>query len=530
MQLPEPCAVAPEVEAAYCERGWWDGATLTSLLASALVHNVRTPVRFYSESRPFTGHVGDLALLARRFAAGLQARGVRPGDVVAFQLPSWAECCAVFYGASLAGAVLLPVPHFYGDRELRHALRETGARVLVIADRFRSRDHLEEVAALRPDTPALELVIVVGERTTSWSTPFATVLEAAPTTDVASPDPASVAAIAYTSGTSASPKGIMLSHRALAAETRLHIASVITPSRPLLMGSPLSHVSGMLVSALHPVLAGSPLLVTDVWDPCAVLRTMIEDQVSAGSGAAVFLTGLLDDPAFTSTHAGLIETAFLGGSPVPRALGERARALGITTLRAYGCTEQPTISSTHRRDPVEKRLATDGRPLTGVELRLGEDGEIFTRGPDLFSGYTDPALTAQALSHGWYATGDIGILDDEGYLTLTDRKKDIVIRGGENISAAEVEELLALLPAVAEVAVVAAPDERWGEHACAFVRLHAGGSLDLPQVQRHLAAQGLATKKWPEELRIITGDFARTSSGKIKKFVLRAELHSHTAP
>src|SRR4051812_41507769 len=179
MQLPEPCAVPSEVQAAYCERGWWDGATLTSLLASALADNARTPVRFYSESRPFTGNVGDLALLARRFASGLQARGVRPGDVVAFQLPSWAECCAVFYGASLAGAVLLPVPHFYGDRELRHALRETGARVLVIADRFRSRDHLEEVAALRPDTPALELIIVVGERTTNWCTPFATVVEAA---------------------------------------------------------------------------------------------------------------------------------------------------------------------------------------------------------------------------------------------------------------------------------------------------------------------------------------------------------------
>jgi acyl-CoA synthetase (AMP-forming)/AMP-acid ligase II len=186
-------------------------------------------------------------------------------------------------------------------------------------------------------------------------------------------------------------------------------------------------------------------------------------------------------------------------------------------------------------DPEAKRLYTDGRLMPGIEVRLvdddgqpvdpGEPGEILSRGPDLFVGYTDPSLTDDALDgDGWYATGDIGVLDAEGYLTITDRKKDIIIRGGENVSAAEVEELLQRLPAVAEVAVVAAPDARYGEHGCAIVRLvSTSKSIVLDDLREHLEQQGLARQKWPEELWIVD-EFPRTASGKIQKNVLRAEL------
>jgi acyl-CoA synthetase (AMP-forming)/AMP-acid ligase II len=231
----------------------------------------------------------------------------------------------------------------------------------------------------------------------------------------------------------------------------------------------------------------------------------------------------------------------MGGAPVPRAVAERTSALGMSMIRMYGSTEHPsTTGSTHSADPPHKGMYTDGRPLPGVEIRLvdesggdvevGQPGEILSRGPDCFEGYTDPALTAAAFVDGsWYATGDVGVVDEDGYLTITDRKKDIIIRGGENVSAAEVEELLLRLPGVAEAAVVAAPDARLGEHGCAFVRLlpDADAGLTLDAVRSHLAAAGLARQKWPEELRVAT-DFPRTASGKVQKFVLREKLRADT--
>ncbi|HXZ61753.1 MAG TPA: cyclohexanecarboxylate-CoA ligase, partial [Acidimicrobiales bacterium] len=187
--------------------------------------------------------------------------------------------------------------------------------------------------------------------------------------------------------------------------------------------------------------------------------------------------------------------------------------------------------------PREKRIHTDGRPLAWVEIRtvdvegndvgVGEPGEILTRGPDRFAGYTDPALTAESIdAEGWFRTGDVGVIDEDGYLTITDRVKDIIIRGGENVSAAEVEQLLARMDGVAEVAVVAAPDERLGEHGCAFFRMQEGAEApDLEAVRAHLSAAGLARQKWPEELRVVD-ELPRTASGKVQKFLLRQQLRA----
>jgi len=225
----------------------------------------------------------------------------------------------------------------------------------------------------------------------------------------------------------------------------------------------------------------------------------------------------------------------LGGSAVPAAVGDRATAMGISVVRMYGSTEHPSITGATHDEPVEKRTRTDGHLLPGVELRLVDDdgkevpvgspGEIVSRGPDCFMGYTDPALTAQCFDdEGWYSTGDVGVLDEDGYLAIVDRKKDIIIRGGENISALEVEELLLRLPGVAECAVVAAPDPRLGERGCAFVRLLPGTDApSLDAVRTHLEAAGLARQKWPEDVRVVD-DFPRTASGKIQKFVLRQRL------
>jgi len=264
---------------------------------------------------------------------------------------------------------------------------------------------------------------------------------------------------------------------------------------------------------------------------------MLDAGVGAGTGASVFLASLLDHPDFTPEHAARVPRVGLGGAPVPIALAERAAANGITIVRVYGSTEHPSITGSAFDDPADKRHATDGTALPGVEiLVLDEDGnavapggpgEIWSRGPDLCVGYTDPQLTAAAFdADGWYRTGDLGVLDADGFLTITDRVNDVIIRGGENISAAEVEEVIIQLDHVAEVAVVAAPDERMGEHACAVVRLAPGvEALELRDLADALQRTGLARQKWPEELRIVD-DFPRTASGKIRKVDLRRDLRT----
>jgi acyl-CoA synthetase (AMP-forming)/AMP-acid ligase II len=252
---------------------------------------------------------------------------------------------------------------------------------------------------------------------------------------------------------------------------------------------------------------------------------MDEEGLGMSGGATYFLTSLLDHPAFTPRHLDLMPFAGLGGSAVPVAVTERATRLGITVFRSYGSTEHPSITGCLLDDPEEKRLTTDGHLLPGVELRLEVDGEIVSRGPDCCVGYTDPALTAAAFdADGWYRTGDIGVLDGDGYLTITDRISDIIIRGGENISAQEIEELLGGMDAVAEVAVVAEPDPRLGEHAAAVVSVRPGAAVPtLEQVRAHLAGAGLARQKWPESIHELT-EFPRTASGKVQKFRLRQLL------
>ncbi|MGH7822029.1 MAG: AMP-binding enzyme, partial [Candidatus Binatia bacterium] len=228
---------------------------------------------------------------------------------------------------------------------------------------------------------------------------------------------------------------------------------------------------------------------------------------------------------FTPAHLALMPFVGLGGSVVPVAVTRRCTDLGITVYRSYGSSEHPSITGCRLEEPEAKRIATDGHPLAGVEIRLDDQGEISSRGPDCFLGYTDAELTARVFDdEGWYRTGDVGVLDDEGYLTITDRLSDIIIRGGENISALEVEELLLALPSIGEVAVVAAPDERLGEHAAALVTVRPGHSApSLKEVREHLAARGLARQKWPEEIIEVT-EFPRTPSGKVQKFRLRQQL------
>ena len=527
-------AIDPGDTQRYVRDGFWDDRSLGAVLSEGLRDAAHEPFTVRSDRNPFRGTLGEVDALARRVATGLRARGVGAGDAVAFQLPNWAEAAATFYAAAYLGAIVVPIVHFYGPKEVSYVLRRTRVKALVTADRFGHLDFVANLDTMRTDLPDLEWAAVVGDEPGPGNLRFADLVADDPIDAPAAVDPTAPALIAYTSGTTSDPKGVIHSHRTIGAEIR-QLGAIQPPAPPALVGAPVGHGIGMLAALLLPVHRRQPIHLIDVWDPARVLAAMLDDNLSAGQGATYFLISLLDHPDFDpDRHAKLMPNIGLGGSAVPAAVGERAERLGINTMRSFGSTEHPSITGCTAESPRDKRLFTDGAPLPGVRIRLvdasgvdvapGEPGEIWSRGPDCFVGYTVAELTRDAFHDGWFMTGDIGVLDADGYLTITDRKKDIIIRGGENVSAAEVEEQLIRMPGVAEVAVVAAPDVRLGEHACAFFRMQPGAAaLDLDSVRAHLDRAGIAKQKWPEELRVVD-DFPRTASGKIQKFALRQRL------
>jgi acyl-CoA synthetase (AMP-forming)/AMP-acid ligase II len=535
--------VAPDLERAYVDGGWWTDDTLGAMVARQLAAHPDSTVAIWSRSRAWRGSYAEIDDEARRLVSLLRDMGVQPGAAVAFQLPNWREAVVSFAALAMGGYKVVPIVHIYGRKEVAFILAQSGAAAYISPLAYGHVHYGSIVETAAPASLRLHVVVDDAEVPASSTGPmrigWAACAERKPASDLPTLQAEDVAVLAYTSGTTSDPKGVIHDHRTLLSELR-HMKIWFTGGRPNLMGSPVTHATGML-GVLAPLTMGDDVHLIDRWDPGHALEVMREAGIGGGTGASVFLASLLDHPDFGAEHAALMERVGLGGAPVPLALAERAAAHGITIIRAYGSTEHPSTTGCRFDDPAERRHRTDGRALPGVELRLvdadgadvpaGTPGEILSRGPDLCLGYTDPALTAAAFDdEGWYHSGDIGVLDEHGFLTITDRVKDIIIRGGENISAAEVEEALQTLPGVAEIAVVAAPDARLGEHACAILRMRPGSPpVTLADVAPHLSRVGLARQKWPEELRLVD-DFPRTASGKIRKVDLRAWLRSESVP
>jgi acyl-CoA synthetase (AMP-forming)/AMP-acid ligase II len=532
--------VPPDLERAYVDGGWWTQDTLGALIARQFARHPKATVAIWSRSRAWQGSYADVDDEARRLVSLLREIGVQPGAAVAFQLPNWREAVVSFAALALGGYVLVPIVHIYGRKEVAFILEQSGAVAYISPLAW---GHVDYAAIVETAAPAsLRFHVVVDDagvepgsgrvERIAWEA----VAERRPASELPAVTPEEVAVLAYTSGTTSDPKGVIHDHRTLLSELR-HMKEWMTPGKPTLMGSPVTHSTGMLGAVLGPLVTGLDIHLIDRWDPAHALEVMLAAGISGGSGASVFLASLLDHPGFSAAHAARMSRVGLGGAPVPIALAERAAAQGIAIIRSYGSTEHPSTTGCLYEDPAERRHETDGRALAGVELRLVDDagadvpagtqGEILSRGPDLCLGYTDPALTAAAFDdEGWYHSGDVGVLDEHGFLVITDRVKDVIIRGGENISAAEVEGALQRLPGVAEIALVAAPDARLGEHACAIMRMRPGAAPPtLGDVTAHLAGIGLARQKWPEELRFVD-DFPRTASGKIRKVDLRAWLRA----
>jgi acyl-CoA synthetase len=506
--------VRPDLRDRYESEGWWTSDTLGALLSTALEAQPDSTFRVHSDVRPYAGTFRDVERVARRLAAGLKARGVAPGDVVALQLPNWMEAAATFWAAALLGAVVVPIVHFYGRKEVGYILTAAKPKVFVTTEEFGRMQHHPDLCV---DVP---IVALVGRD-------FDDLLADEPMPGAVDTDPSRPALIAFTSGTTRDPKGVVHSHQTLGCEIRQLNAGHPKHAAGKLMALPVGHFIGMLGGLLCPLLEGVPIHLCDAWDPGLVLSLMTQEGVGFGGGPAYFITSLLDHPNFTDDHLQYMRYLGLGGSAIPTTITRRLSDLGLVVTRSYGSTEHPSITGSSPTAAPEKRLLTDGAARGGVEVRLAHDSEILSRGPDLCLGYLDPELSAKAFDDdGWYHTGDIGVMDDDGYLTITDRKSDIIIRGGENISALEVEEALLAMPEVAEAVVVAAPDERFGERVVAVLRTRPGQLMpSRDRVREHFAASGIARQKWPEELRQVE-DYPRTASGKVQKYLVRQQVRS----
>ena len=518
--------------------GSWPQQSLAALFARTVQ---RQPAResLIEGTRRLTFH--DLNELVQRAVGGFQSLGLGPGDVIAYQLPNWWEAAVVFLAAQRLGAIVNPLLPIFRESELRFTLRQSQARALIIPGIFRGGDHRELVAAVRGALPALAEVLVVRAEPLSGMRSFATLLDASPTPAALAPtvDPDSLALLMYTSGTTAEPKGVLHTHNSLAAEVlSLERVHQLTPADRTLMPSPLTHISGVIHGILAPALLGTSAVLMERWEPARAADLIARERVTYMIGAPTFLQDLLAEPPARETRS--LRLFSCGGAGVSPALMQRARERfpNCVAKRVYGSTEFPTLTTTDADDALTHGIDTEGRAIAPAEVRIadaagnalpvGAEGEVQGRGPECFVGYLDARLNADAFTHdGWFRTGDLGVLDAAGYLRITGRLKEIVIRKGEKISVKEVEDAIAAHPAVAEAVVIPCPDAHTGERTCAVVRLHAGRSIDLESLAAFLDARGLAKQKWPEQLDVVT-DFPRTESGKVLRTRLKERFAGGT--
>jgi cyclohexanecarboxylate-CoA ligase len=512
------------------ERGWHGDETLIEACAAASRVRGDVVVRFVSEDGNAVLTVGDLHRNSLGVAGGLASAGVGLGDAVLCQLPSWAETAMLFQAAAALGAVFVPVVPTASPNELADLVRRCNARVVVTAAAWRGRSREAHLDALGESS--VDHLIIVGDGGPPGSLSWDDVASNDPVSELRS-DPDSTRCIIFTSGSTGIPKGVRHSDNTLLAEVRGPAGDPVVPDANLRLLSvlPPGHIADLLTT-LRIAVSGLPAVVLDRWDAAAAATLIEEHGITSISLTPHHLQGLLEERGERDTST--LTNVLVGAAGVSPALVRAADQRGWPALRCFGATEHPSVSASLPTDPLEDRADTDGRPLVGNEVRIvgsdgcdvpaGEEGEVWTRGPERCLGYLDAVDEHDVFLHGgWYRSGDIGRLGQRGHLTITDRLKDIIIRGGENIAAKEVEDALGSHPAVAEVAVVAMPDPAFGERVCAFVVLRQGSSTDLNSLVSHGLAAGLSAQKCPERMLKVDA-LPRTAAGKVQKNLLRAQM------
>ncbi len=488
----------------------------------------------------------ELGQRVDQIALGLLDCGVGKGDVVAFQLPNWWEFTALFYACCRIGAVANPLMPIFRQRELRFMLGFAEAKVAVVPALWRGFDHVAMLREIRSDLPHLKHVFAVGGRD---GQSFEQALLDRPAISHAEretlaklrPGPNEVVELIYTSGTSGEPKAVMHTANTVLAPARCFIDDIGLTGRDIVfMGSPYAHQTGFLYGMLMPIMLGTTTVALDAWSAADAVPLIEREGATFSMGSTPFLSDVVNLPDAVRTRVSrTLRTWVCAGAPIPRMLVQRAKAeMNLDVLSCWGMTENAGLTITRKRDPQVKAFETDGRALPGNEVRVVDDqrrpvppeavGHLQARGITHFVGYLKKPQLNAIDADGWFDTGDLARMDADGYIRIVGRTKDVIIRGGENIPVAEVENLIYRHPAVAECAVVAMPDDRLSERACVFVRPKADARLDLGELTRFLAAQGMAKPYWPERLELLT-EMPRTPSGKIQKFKLREIAAKFTA-
>lgn len=515
----------------YLMRGDWQERTLDSYLRDAAATSP-DKVAVVQGGKRLTYR--ELAHEVDAVADDLARRGIQQGDVVCVILPNWWEAMVTMQSVLARGAVVNPVVPIYRDHEVEFILRQSDARAVVIPHRFRDFDYvvmMQRLLAVLPHPPTVFVVRPRGplpDGFVAWRASDSS-FDARPARTRLAVLPSDIALLLYTSGTTAAPKGVLHSHQTLDYEDRSIIELMsLTGADTIFMPSPVTHITGFLYGVLMPPMLGATVVFLDVWDPESAYDLIEAERCRFTLAATPFLFGLLELHEARRSSSQLRVFA-CGGADVPEDLVRRSRyAMRASVVRVYGSSEFPTFSCGRPDDDLSVAATTDGRPIGPVEFRLDGEvdgvGELLVRGPELFLGYLDAELNLAAFTDdGFFKTGDLASVTDEGAIVIRGRSKDIINRGGEKISAHDVESQLFEHPSVREVAVVAMSDPVLGERACAFVVPEVGTEPTLAELTSFLEARHLARQKLPERL-ILVESLPKTASGKVQKFQLRELL------
>lgn len=531
--------LTPELVERYTRQGYWTGHTITDHLDAA---TARTPdkVAFVDSRRQVTYR--ELRAEVDRFAAGLLELGIVAGDVISFQVPNWIEWLVIHLGASRIGAISNPLIPIYRAREIGPMVALAQSRLVIVPSSFRAFSYPSMVAELRRDWPSVENVMVIdgalGEGDLSYETFIATPWEDQHRADELAamrPGANDVTLLIFTSGTTGAPKGVMHTHNTLGAALRpLPERLALSDETVVHMASTLAHLTGLLYGARLPLTLGATAVLQDMWNADAFLELVERHGISYTAGATPFLYDVVATAAKTDRDVTSLRLFCCMGAPIPRVMVTDAReALSdMVVLGGWGQTENGLVTLGIPGDPIDKITKTDGYPWPGMEIRVvdeadvplasGEDGRLQVRGPSLFVGYAKQLdLTREQFVDDWFDTGDLARIDADGYVSLSGRTKDIIIRGGENIPVVYVENTLYEHPKLSSVAIVGTPDPRVQERACACVTLAPGVTeFTFDEMQAFLREKGVARQYWPERLEVMD-TLPSTPSGKIQKFELR---------